>query len=62
VTAPTPPKPPPPKPGELGFIDTEIESLGILAKYVRDNKELAAKQEAERLAKRLGKAPKPPTS
>lgn len=56
------PKPPPPKPGEPGFFDTEFESLGILAKYIQDNKELAAKQEAERLAKRLAKTPKKPTS
>lgn len=62
MTAPTPPKPPPPKPGEPGFIDLETESLGILGKYIRDNRELAAKQEAERLAKRLAKATKPPTS
>ena len=56
------PKPPPPKPGEPGFIDMETESIGILGKYIRDNRELAAKQEAERLAKRLAKATKPPTS
>jgi hypothetical protein len=56
------PKPPLPKPGELGFIDTEMESLGILAKYIQDNKELAAKQEAERLTKRLAKPSKKPTS
>lgn len=40
----------------------ETESIGILGKYIRDNRELAAKQEAERLAKRLAKATKPPTS
>lgn len=40
----------------------ETKSIGILAKYIQDNKELAAKQEAERLAKRLAKPPKKPTS